>query len=397
LVTDVQTGLYTMTELAAAYGISRKTAYAWLERYETDGLEGLRDRSRRPHRSPTATDADVVAELVALRRRHPRWGPKKLLPVLARQHGEMSWPSCATASALLKRHGLVPPPPAGRRRRHHHDPPPARAPITEPNDLWTTDFKGEFRTGDRAYCYPLTLRDGFSRFALRCDALAECAFASTRDRFHRAFATYGLPRRIRSDNGSPFAGPGVARLSRLAVWWIRLGIVPERIAPGHPEQNGSHEQFHAVLKAATTRPPAPHRRAQQRRFTRFCHEYNHERPHEALHDQPPASCYTSSPRALPTRVPPVDYPSHCDVQRVAHNGHVSWRGAAFFLSKALGGEDVAFEEIDDGRWTVSFATIVLGRYDERSRAFHLVGSQTSAGRSAGCAGSAPDLNNNKTR
>ena len=394
-IQDAETGLFTMTELADAYGISRRTAYKWVDRYDADGFDGLRDRSRRPHHSPTATDDAVIERLIALRTEHPRWGPKKLLPVLARRHPEVTWPSCATTSAILKRQGLVSPPRSGRRR--HAAVPTVRGPITAPNDVWTTDFKGEFRTGDRAYCYPLTLRDGFSRFALRCDALADCTYEATRDRFSRAFATYGLPRHIRSDNGSPFAGPGVARLSRLSVWWIRLGIVPERIAPGHPEQNGSHEQFHAVLKAETTRPPAPHRRAQQRRFARFCREYNDERPHEALHDQTPASCYTPSPRPLPARVPPVNYPSHGDVRRVAHNGHVSWRGAVFFLSKALSCEDVAFEETDDGIWTVSFATVLLGRYDERHRAFHLVGSQISAGRSAGSAGSAPDAPKTKTR
>jgi transposase InsO family protein len=394
-ITDVETGLFTMTELADAYGVSRRTAYKWVNRHAVEGFAGLRDRSRRPHQSPTATDADVIEQLIALRTAHPRWGPKKLLPVLARRHPRMMWPSCATASAILKRHGLVAPPRAGRRR--HADAPTGRAPITAPNDVWTTDFKGEFRTGDRVYCYPFTLRDGFSRFVLRCDALADCSHEPTRACFARAFATYGLPRRIRSDNGSPFAGPGVARLSRLAVWWIRLGIVPERIAPGHPEQNGSHEQFHAVLKVATTRPPAPHRRAQQRRFARFCHEYNHERPHEALRNESPASWYTPSPRPLPAHVPPVHYPSHAEVKRVADNGHVSWRGTAFFLSKALSREDVAFEETDDGIWTVSFATILLGRYDARHRTFHLVSSQTSAGRSAGGAGSAPDTTKPITR
>jgi transposase InsO family protein len=394
-IRDVRTGLFTMTELADTYGISRKTGYKWIDRYEADGIDGLRDRSRRPHCSPTAIDDDVIEQLVALRTHHPFWGPKKLLAVLACQQPEVAWPSCSTVSAVLKRDGLVAPR-LSRRRRWQHAAPPPRSPITAPNDVWTTDFKGEFRTGDRAYCYPFTLRDGFSRFVLRCDALADCAYEATRDRFHRAFATYGLPQCIRSDNGNPFAGPGVARLSRLTVWWIRLGIVPERIAPGHPEQNGSHEQFHAVLKAETTRPPAANRHAQQRRFARFCHEYNHDRPHEALNNEPPVTRYTASPRSLPARLPPVDYPSHCDVRRVSHNGRVSWQGESFFLSKALIREDVAFEETDDGIWTVSFATIRLARYDERHRSFQLVGPQTSAGRSA-ADGSAPDFPKAKKR
>jgi putative transposase len=387
-VRDVQSGLFTMTELAEQYAISRRTGYKWLDRFAADGIDGLLDRSRRPHHSPTATADAVIDQLVALRRRHPRWGPKKLLPVLIREQPQVAWPERSTVSALLKARGLVTAP--GRSRTRHPYASAPRVAIAEANELWTTDFKGEFRTGDRVYCYPLTLRDAFSRFVLRCDALAGCTYAATRGRFARAFATYGLPARIRSDNGSPFAGPGVGHLSQLSVWWIRLGIVPERIAPGHPEQNGSHEQFHAVLKAATTRPPAPHRGAQQRRFARFCAEYNHDRPHEALDDAVPASCYTASRRPLPSRLPPLAYAGHFDVRRVSSVGHVSWKGQALFISKALVREDVAFEEIGDGIWTLHFATVALARYDERHHSLHPIGSQSTAGRSTGCAGSAPD-------
>jgi transposase InsO family protein len=394
LVKDFRTGLFTISELSEQYRVSRTTAYKWVDRHAREGIDGLTDRSRRPHHSPTATEGDVIDRLVALRKKHPTWGPKKLLPLLVRADPRTAWPSRSTASALLKARDLVPVVPA-RRRAHPRDAVAPRPAISEPNDLWTTDFKGEFRTGDRRYCYPFTLRDGFSRFVLRCDALTDCAYEATRRRFARAFATYGLPRRIRSDNGSPFAGPGVGHLSQLSVWWIRLGIMPERIVPGHPEQNGSHEQFHAVLKAETTRPPAVDLRAQQRRFARFCAEYNQHRPHEALDNQPPASCYVSSPRALPSQLPPLDYASHCEVRRVAHNGHVSWRDGRLFISKALAGENVAFEETEDGIWTLRFAMMTLGRYDERHHSFHLLASQSTGGRSAGCAGCAPDLKNKK--
>jgi hypothetical protein len=233
--------------------------------------------------------------------------------------------------------------------------------------VWTTDFKGEFRTGDGVYCYPLTLRDGFSRYVLRCDALVTKRSDVVRQRFERAFAEYGLPQRIRSDNGEPFAGIGLTRLSRLAVWWIRLGIAPERIALGHPEQNGSHEQFHRVLKAETTRPPAATCAAQQRRFRRFCVEYNQERPHEALQDHPPASCYRPAVRTLPRRLPALDYPGHLEVRRVSSGGVVSWRGGPVFLSEVLNGEDVAFEEVADGIWMLYFAAVRLARFDERTR------------------------------
>jgi putative transposase len=386
-VREYATELFTMTELAAQYGISRKTGYKWLERYDTAGASGLFDHSRRPRQTPNATDPELVEALLAVRRRHPRWGPKKLLAVARRREPDGNWPARATVAALLKRHGLITP------RRRPPRPPAASGvtltPPTRPNEVWTTDFKGEFRTGDGVYCYPLTLRDGFSRFVLRCDGFLSRTTAATRRRFEYAFRDYGLPERIRSDNGGPFASPGLGGLSQLNVWWMRLGIVPERIAPGHPEQNGSHEQFHAVLKADTAWPPAPNCTAQQQRFRRFVREYNEERPHEALHDQPPASCYAPSRRSLPARLAPVDYPGHTEVRLVASNGCLSWKSAPLFVATALAGEYVAFEEVDDGIWTLWFATVALARYDERHRSLHPIASQSSAGRSASSAGSAP--------
>lgn len=393
LIREYESGLWTMTELAAQYGVSRKTAYKWLERYERGGAAGVSDRSRRPHHSPHATAAALMDAIVALRRKHPRWGAKKLLRILRRRDPASLWPARSTACDYLKARGLVP---SGRRQPRM--PARSRGPLTPPvapNDVWTTDFKGEFRTGDGAYCYPLTLRDAFSRFVLRCDALTGRTTASTRDRFERAFAEYGLPARIRSDNGGPFASPGLGGLSQLSVWWIRLGIIPERIAPGHPEQNGSHEQFHAVLKAHTTRPPAATARAQQRRFATFCVEYNDERPHEALHDDTPAEHYQPSPRALPRRLPPLEYPGHAEIRRVDQNGYASWR-RPLFVSTALADHPVAFEEIDDGLWTVTFATVVLGRFDERLHRIHPIAPITG-GRSASSAGSAPHQKNEERR
>jgi len=377
-VHEFATGLFTMTELAEQYGISRNTGYKWVERFEAAGIGGLADQSRRPHSSPETTDPAVVEALVRLRQRRPRWGARKLLAVLTRQQPDVAWPARSTACAVLKARGLV----RARRVRHPRLPAVApRRPITALNEVWTTDFKGEFRTGDGAYCYPLTLRDGLSRFVLRCDALGGHTTALTRPRFERAFAEYGLPERIRSDNGPPFGGAGLGRLSRLAVWWIRLGIVPERIEPGHPEQNGAHEQFHAVLKAETARPPARTAAAQQRRFTRFCAEYNYERPHEALNDETPATQYRPSSRALPRRLPPLEYPGHAEIRHVSTTGCVSWHNAPLFVSEALAGEAIAFEEIDDGIWTIAFATVVLGRFDERRRRIHPIASG-DRGRSA---------------
>jgi len=393
-VREYQSDLFTMTELAAHYGITPKTGYKWLERYAADGASGLWDRSRRPHTSPQTTDPELVDAVLAIRRRHPRWGAAKLLAVAARQDPHAAWPSRSTVCDYLTARGLITP--RGRRAARA----PAAAPlaaITAANGTWTADFKGAFRTGDGMYCHPFTLRDGFSRYALRCDALVGYTHDATRHCFECAFAEYGLPARIRSDNGAPFAGVGVAGLSRLAVWWIRLGIVPERIAPGHPEQNGSHEQFHAVLKAATARPPAATRRGQQRRFDRFRVEYNEERPHAALANRVPAALYRPSPRRLPRRLPPLEYPRHLEVRRVYSNGCVSWRGDRLFVSDAFIGEDIGFEEVDDGVWTVRFAHVAIAWYDERHRCLHPVRSQIAAGRSASCAGSAPDRKNKRNR
>jgi transposase InsO family protein len=391
-IREYETELFTMTEVAAEYGISRKTAYKWLERYQADGAPGLCDHSRRPQQSPTATDPELVEALLAVRRRHPRWGPKKLLAVARRRKPDVSWPARATVAALLKRHGLIAP--RRRSQRPPHVSGTTLAPATRPNEVWTTDFKGEFLTGDGVYCYPLTLRDGFSRFVLRCDGFLGRTTEATRRRFERAFRDYGLPERIRSDNGGPFASPGLAGLSQLSVWWMRLGIIPERIAPGHPEQNGSHEQFHSVLKAETARPPAPNCTAQQQRFRRFCRMYNEERPHEALGDQPPASGYEPSRRLLPARVPPLEYPGHMEVRFVSSNGCISWKSEPLFVATPLAGEHVALEEVDDGLWTLHFAAVPLARYDERRRTLHPI-ARVSAGRSASCAGSAPDLKDAK--
>jgi transposase InsO family protein len=392
-VREYETELFTMTELAAQYGISRKTGYKWLAQYEAEGARGLSDRSRRPHHSPQATAPDLVEALMALRRRRPHWGATKLLAVAARHDPHAEWPSRSTVCTWLHQHGLVPP--RRRRARSARGPASPLAPITTVNQVWTTDFKGEFRTGDGRYCYPLTLRDGFSRFVLRCDGLLSRTLATTQQRFGRAFAHYGLPDRIRSDNGLPFASPGLAGLSSLSVWWIRLGIMPERIAPGHPEQNGSHEQFHRVLKAETARPPAPNCAAQQQRFRRFVREYNQERPHEALGNQAPATRYEASRRSLPRRLPPVEYPGHMEPRRVSSCGTISWDGAPLFIATALAGEYVAFEEIDDGLWTLHFATVALARYDERHRTLHPLPIAGNGGRSASSAGSAPPLKNGK--
>lgn len=236
--------------------------------------------------------------------------------------------------------------------------------MTAPNATWTADFKGQFKTGDGIYCFPLTVADGATRYLLACRALTSVRTAEARPVFERLFRTHGLPERIRSDNGVPFATTARARLSPLSVWWIRLGIRPELIEPAHPEQNGRHERMHKTLKADATRPPKADRRAQQRRFDQFRTQFNEERPHEALAQATPASCYTASPRPYPTHLAPLEYPAHCEVRRVSRNGGIRWHNHWVNVSYVLGDEHIAFEEIDDALWQVSFGPVALGRFHE---------------------------------
>lgn len=364
---DLEACRYSMTELCQRYAISRKTGYKWAQRYVEEGLEGLRDRSRAPHRSPYRTSEPVRQALIQCRQAHPTWGPKKLVRVLARREPSWSWPAPSTAGEILRQAGLVP-----RRRRRRRTAAPTQPPRVEPqapNELWTADFKGEFRTGDRRYCYPLTIADRHSRFLLQCRALPSTAGLGARAWFERTFQEYGLPEGILTDNGPPFGSRAIHRLSRLGVWWLRLGIRLLRIQPGHPEQNGAHERMHRTLKGQTARPPAAGLRTQQRCFDAFVHEYNHERPHEALDFQCPESLYQVSDRPYPSRLPAVEYPGHFEVRKVRHNGEIQWRGQRHFLSETLEGEAVGFEEIDDGLWSVHFTTVLLARFDEREGSF----------------------------
>jgi putative transposase len=363
-ISDHQRQLWTMTELCDRYGVSRKTGYKWVARYETDGATGLAWRSSRPHESPQTTPPEIVAAIVALRNRYPRWGGKKIVAVLADREPTWTLPAISTANDLLKRAGLVAP---RRRRRPVAHPGYTAHSITEPNAVWSADFKGQFRTRDAQLCYPLTICDVASRFVLTCHGLPAPTSVDTIAVFRRAFRRYGLPERIRTDNGEPFAAASLGRLSRLSVWWIRLGIYPELIAPASPQQNGTHERMHRELKADTTRPPAADRRAQQRRFARFRRRYNHERPHEALGQQPPTRRYTASPRALPRQVAPVEYPGHYEVRCVTAPGVMWWHSRPTVVSTVLIGETIGLEPVDDGEWDLHFGPIRLGRFDERTR------------------------------
>ena len=362
LIADYLRQSLTVTELCALYGVSRKTAYKWIDRYLHLGPAGLDVRSRRPRHSPNETAPEIVAAFLEARRRHPSWGGKKLLTIVHKRHPRWDLPGRSTVCDILSRHGMVP---KKRQRRRIGHPGRPTSLILAPNDVWSADFKGQFKTGDGMYCYPLTVTDGFSRYLLGCQALYSTAVAGAKPVFTRLFQEYGLPTRIRTDNGVPFATNTLARLSALSAWWVRLGVLPELIEPGKPQQNGRHERMHKTLKAEATRPPAGSLAAQQRRFNLFRTEYNDERPHEALDQQTPASVYERSPREMPTTLPPLQYPDRFEVRYVSANGGIRWNSDWVNVSTVCAGEYVGLEEIDDGIWTVYFGPLTLGRFHER--------------------------------
>jgi transposase InsO family protein len=304
----------------------------------------------------------VVNALVELRHRHPTWGAKKLLAFLARRHPDWNLPGRSVTCALLKRRGLVLRKTPRRAIGHPGKPSPL---ILAPNHVWCADFKGQFRMGNGQYCYPLTVTDGHSRFLLGCQGLTSTAVRGAKPVFSRLFHEHGLPQYIRTDNGVPFATNTLARLSRLSAWWVRLGVLPQLIEPGKPQQNGRHERMHRTLKAETTRPPAAALRSQQIKFDRFRQEFNHERPHEALEQRTPASVYQSSLRSMPSKLPALEYPDRYEVRYVSANGGIRWNNNWVNVSTTCIGEYVGLEEIDDGIWNVYFGALKLGRLLER--------------------------------
>lgn len=361
-VQDAQRRLVPIAELCAAYGISRKTGYKFLTRYRAHGRAGLADQSRRPHRSPAVLDPILLARLLEAHDHHPFWGPRKLLRLVQRRWPAAPWPARCTVARHFERLGLVT---ARRRVRRPGPAGPPRAPMDTPNAVWTTDYKGQFKLGTGDYCYPLTVADGYSRMLLACQALRSTQLQEAQPVFARLFREYGLPVRIRSDNGVPFASQALGRLSTLAVWWVRLGILPDLTAPASPQQNARHERMHRTLKRECTRPPERTSHAQQRRFDTWRHEYNTVRPHEALDDETPASRYTPSPRPYPRRRAPLEYPGHYEVRRVSRNGGIRWHKQWVNVTSSLVGEYIGLEEIDDGLWDVYFGPLKLGRFHER--------------------------------
>jgi putative transposase len=361
-VRDFESGHWSMSELCERYGVTRPTGYKWMARHRAGGDAGLTNRSRAPHQCPHRTNGDLEALILAARREYG-WGAKKLLQVLRNRHPDRSWPARSTLNTILERHALLH---KNRRRRKWTHPGAAPIHTDAPNQVWPADFKGQFKTGDGQYCYPLTVTDHFSRALLVCRGLPSVKTADAKPVFRALFRSVGLPDAIRTDNGTPFASTGIHGLSGLNVWWMQLGIVHQRIPPSSPQENGTHERMHRELKRETTRPAANSLRAQQRRFDAFRRRYNDERPHEGIGDHTPASLWIPSCRAYPERVTPPLYPAHMEVRRVSTAGTFRLHARQPFLSQALRNEYIGLEEVADGIWNIVYYSTLLGKIDERS-------------------------------
>lgn len=363
-IADYLKDIYEMSELCRDYGISRKTGYKWVSRYEANGLDGLKDQSRRPHGHPHTTDAWIRDQIIHTKLAHQSFGPKKVMDYLRREQPRHPWPADSTAGEILKRAGLV----KAKKRRgkisansepfHHCD---------QPNAVWSSDFKGHFALGNGVRCHPLTLSDNCSRYIFNCRGLTRTRESDVRPWFEWSFREYGLPDGMRIDNGPPFASLSLGGISRLSKWWIQLGIRPERIEPGKPQQNGRHERMHRSLKAAVASPPKYSLRAQQQAFDGFVFEFNEQRSHEALGRKTPSQVYQCSTRRYPERLPDVMYDDHYQVRQVRHNGEIKWQGELLYIAHVLAKEPIGLKQIDEEHWGIYFSFYLMGTYDERNK------------------------------
>ena len=353
---------HSVSDLSALYGISRKSAYKWIDRYMTEGPDWAMDRGHEAATVHNKTPVEVEQALMQMRLRHRTWGARKLLHQVGLHEPGLVLPHPSTVCDMLKRNGLIT---ARPRRRSIGHPGRPSSEVNGPNDSWSADFKGQFKTGDGIYCYPLTVTDNYSRYILGCQALAGTLLEPTRAVFTRLFKEHGLPRSIKTDNGVPFSAASLGRLSQLSVWWLKLGVMPVLTEPGCPQQNGRHERMHKTLKAETLKPPAGNSRAQQRKFNTFMREFNEVRPHEALDMHTPSQLHVASLRRMPDKLDPVEYPDRFEVRRVSGNGGIRWHKHWVNVSSTLKGEYIGLEAIDNGIWDVYFSVKKIGRLHER--------------------------------
>lgn len=365
LIHDYNEG-QSISALAEIYEVSRKTIYKWLVRHEAEGVAGLADRSRTPQHSPSKLSEEIIAHILAARQRW-NWGPRKLRVKLAAAHPHIVWPAESTMGEVLKRAGLT-----HRRTPRVRTPPYAKpfASVDATNQTWCADFKGWFRTGDGTRCDPLTITDAHSRYLLRCHIVPMADTIHVAAIFDAAFREHGLPMVIHTDNGVPFASRAPGGLSRVSMRWVRLGIVPERSRPASPQDNGRHERMHSTLKQATLQPPQRNARRQQEAFDRFQHEYNHERPHAALDDATPASCYTASSRRMPRRVPELHYGDDIVVRRISQQGSLKWSGERTFVSEIFAYEWMGLRALDERYFEVLYGPVTVGFLDGFRHVFH---------------------------
>jgi transposase InsO family protein len=367
LIEDYNEG-HSVAALAEMYSVARKTVYKWLDRHTAEGVAGLADRSRVPHHSPTKLGEELIGHIVAARQRW-NWGPRKLRVKLAAAYPHIAWPAESTIGEVLKRAGLSQP-----RKRRMRTPPYAHpfASVDAANQTWCADFKGWFRTSDGRRCDPLTITDAYSRYLLRCHITPKTDGMHVAALFDAAFREYGLPRVIHTDNGTPFASRAPGGLSRVSMRWVQLGILPERSRPASPQDNGRHERMHLTLQQATLQPPERNARRQQDCFDRFRHQYNHERPHEALGDQTPASHYTPSCRPMPRRIPELSYDEDLVVRRVSQQGSLKMNGERTFVSEIFAYEWLGLRALDERYFEVGYGPVRLGFLDTFRHTFHRV-------------------------
>lgn len=359
-------GGWSITDLCREFGISRKTGYKYIKRFQKYGLDGLKDEPRKPHKHPNAVSARTKELVIQARKKHPLWGPKKLLAAMQYRYPSIrDWPSKNTVGRIIDREGLI----KSQTRRKKSTPVQPLSHVTAPNDVWCADYKGHFTVGNGQRCTPLTVTDAHSRFLIECRIVPSPDTESAKAVFTDLFRRFGLPEAIRTDNGTPFAARSLAGLSRLSVWWLKLGIQLERIEPGKPQQNGRHERMHRTLKQSTALPPRSTLEAQQRAFNEFKQEYNYDRPHEALRNRFPADLYAPSGRTFPEILPEVAYPTNMETQKVNDAGNIICGSRLLFLTGALSGEIVGLEEISENHTRIHFCQAVLGVFDHFTRKF----------------------------